>query len=246
MSEKGKDISVSLADFSLALARLQETETRYCVVGGLAVGQWAEILLPPSLRKEFPLPVRSKDIDLRAEKSDAMMFVRNLKDAGAKPGIVIKRIPKDGERSFPSIAVPLTLPATSSIGGDTPTTIEALSGLPLLDEPGPFGTILHHGTPLRYGDIYLLDPCSLLVCKLNALHTRPPGESENDKIHARILSFVIPRFISKALRRYKDGKDSYHPGKDASRLASFLRKDPWQGLIPEEERRRVLESVPPG
>jgi len=43
------------------------------------------------------------------------------------------------------------------------------------------------------------------------LHTRPPGESENDKVHAEILSLVIPRFIAKALHRHREQGDPYHP-----------------------------------
>ena len=42
---------VTLRDFKPALEAMLETESKYCLVGGLAVGQWAEALLAPSIRR---------------------------------------------------------------------------------------------------------------------------------------------------------------------------------------------------
>lgn len=231
---------LTLRDFKPALEAMLETESKYCLVGGLAVGQWAEALLAPSIRERFDLPVRSKDIDIRASKSDAMMFVKNLQERGASPQTICKRVPKDATKAFPSIAIPIQL--RDSDGVIKSTTVEALSGMPLLDTTLPDGRVSNHGTPMRYGKIYLLDPCSLLICKLNAIHTRPPGESDNDGKHATILSLVIPRFIQRTLDRLTSKKDKYHPFTDSERLAGFLNKEPWSGLIPLDEKERVLKS----
>lgn len=92
------------------------------------------------------------------------------------------------------------------------------------------------------GDLYLLDPCSLLICKLNALHARTPGESENDKVHAEILSLVIPRFIAKAPQRHCEKGDPSHPGADATHLLSFLQQNPWDALLPPEQKNAVVEA----
>jgi hypothetical protein len=66
---------ITLEDFLPALEALLETETEYCLVGGLAVGVWAEVFLTPIEKTRFELPIRSKDIDIRAAKADAMMFL---------------------------------------------------------------------------------------------------------------------------------------------------------------------------
>lgn len=227
---------VTLQDFLPALEALRETESDYCLVGGLAVGAWAEVFLTSGERTLFDLPIRSKDIDIRAAKADAMMFLRNLRDEGCKIGTICKRTPKDATQSFPAIAVPIELPFSG-----IKTTVEALSGMPTLDK-AVNDVIVTHGTALRYGNIQVLDPCSLMICKLNAIHTRPAGESDNDRKHATILSLVIPRFIERALERSKAHNDPYHPGIDAQRLAGFLRADPWENLIPQNERRVMLDA----
>lgn len=229
---------VTLADFRSSLAELSALEAEYAIIGGLAVGQWAEALLLPAEKRFFAIPIRSKDIDLRSSKDVATAFVLALKASGARPKTLVKRNPKDWSKAFPSIAIPVTL----TRGTETvETTVEALSALPLLDQFVD-GEIIFHGTALRYGDLYLLDPCSLLVCKLNALQTRPPGESENDKVHAEILSLIIPRFISKALQRHREKGDPYHPGADATHLLSFLQRPPWDALLPLEQKNAVVDA----
>jgi hypothetical protein len=82
----------------------------------------------------------------------------------------------------------------------------------------------------------------LLGCILNALQTRPPGESENDKVHAEILSLIIPRFIAKALQRHCEKGDPYHPGADAIHLISFLERDPCDALLPLEQNNAVVDA----
>jgi len=231
---------VTLRDFRPALEAMLETESTYCLVGGLAVGQWAEALLTPEERKRFEIPIRSKDIDIRASKSDAMMLVKNLNERGAVTQGIFKRVPKDGSKSFPSIAVSIKLPQSG--GTYTSTTVEALSGMPLLDVTGENGFILNRGTAMRYGKISLLDPCSLLICKLNAIRTRPPGQSDNDRTHADILTLVIPRFIEKTLERMVTKKDDYHPYEDSNRLAEILGKKVWSELIAEDQKDRILSA----
>ena len=240
MNQNSRQSLVTLKDFKPALEAMLETDSPYCLVGGLAVGQWAETLLSPQVRSQFELPIRSKDIDIRAVRGEAIVFVKNLMETGASAGTIIKRIPKDPTKSFPSIAVTVTLPDKGD--GRKDTTVEALSAMPLLDEIHPDGRLIHHGTHMRYGKIYLLDPCSLLICKLNAIHTRPPGESDNDRKHATILSLVIPRFIEKTLARHANRKDPYHPEADATRLVSFLNREPWAELMPCDEKNRIVKA----
>ena len=235
---------VTLADFENGLKLLRDTQTPYCLVGGLAVGMWTEEFLTAQEKSAFDLPIRSKDIDLRSAKEAATILTLHLKSEGAHASHGITRKPKNTDRSFPSFAASVQLPATTHRQECIQTTIEALSGRPLLDEylDEEKTTIRHNGTTMLLRGIYLLDPCSLMICKLNAIHTRPAGESDNDRKHATILSLVIPRFIKRALERSKAHNDPYHPGIDAQRLAGFLRKDPWKDLIPECEKVAMLDA----
>lgn len=228
---------VTLQDFRPALEAMLETESDYALVGGLAVGVWAELFLSSAERDRFQLPIRSKDIDIRAAKSDAMMLLKNLKERGSRIGVICKRMPKDPTQSFPAVAISIHLPDSG-----IQTTLEALTGMPALDTALPDGTVETHGTTLRYDKLQVLDPCSLMICKLNALLTRPAGESDNDRKHATILSLVIPRFIQRALERHQTQQDPYHPGIDARRLAGFLKSEPWASLIPAQERNAILEA----
>lgn len=242
----GTDNLVTLEDFKPTLTLLRDTKTIYCVVGGLAVGRWGEIFLKPEEKTEFSLPVRSKDLDIRAQKDAAVILTLHLRNEGAVVSNAVTRTPKNREASFPSYAVTVALVDKENHVQLEPkyvkTTVEALSGMPLLDQYDADNSIRQNGTALLHKNLYLLDPCSLLICKLNAIHTRPPGESDNDRKHATILSLVIPRFIKRTLDRLNSKTDKYHPFTDSERLAGFLKKEPWSGLIPQEEKERVLKS----
>lgn len=121
-----------MADFRPALKLLRETQTPYCLVGGLAIGQWAEEFLKPDEKKTFEIPIRSKDIDLRAEKETAVILTLHLRAAGATAFTGILRKPKNPKQGFSSYAATLELPPTENSPA-VKTTIEALLGLPLLD-----------------------------------------------------------------------------------------------------------------
>ncbi|MFT3991209.1 MAG: hypothetical protein QM680_07345 [Luteolibacter sp.] len=237
-NDKLPEALVTLGNFKKALKSLRDTKTLYCVVGGLAVGQWGEEFLKPEEKFRFDLPIRSKDLDIRAQKDAAVILVLNLRNEGASASQLVMRNPKNRDASFPSCAVSVVLSDPQPLN----TTIEALSGMPLLDEYDSNHNIRQNGSALLYRDLYLLDPCSLLICKLNAIHTRPPGESDNDRKHATILSLVIPRFIQRTIQRLNEGRDRYHPFADANRLAGFLTREPWSGLLPADEKERVLQA----
>jgi hypothetical protein len=239
-----KEESITLADFDDALRLLRETKTPYCLVGGLAVGLWSEELLSPEEKRAFSLPIRSKDIDIRSGKEAAIILTLHLRTQGAVTSHGVTRHPKNPDLSFPSFAANLELPPKPGQIKGIKTTIEALSGMPLLDTYQDEGKtrVQLNGTTLLVKGIYLLDPCSLMICKLNALRTRPAGESDNDRKHATILSLVIPRFIQRALERHQTHQDPYHPGIDARRLAGFLTIEPWASLFPAEERNAILDA----
>lgn len=236
--------NITLADFESSLKVLRETQTPYCLVGGLAVGIWSEELLTPEEKDVFDLPIKSKYIDLRADRSVATILKLQLQSEGAIATYGVSRKPKNPNEAFPTFAMPVELLPKPNQKEPTKTSVEVLSGMPLLDtyQDEQKTRIQLNGTTLMVRGIFLLDPCSLMICKLNAIQTRPSGESDNDLKHATILSLVIPRFIEKSLGRNLKNQDIYHPRIDAQRLASFLSKEPWKDLIPEHEREAMLKA----
>lgn len=70
----------------------------------------------------------------------------------------------------------------------TASTVEILERLPLLDSS------IHeppNGTVVMLGGVHILDPFSLIICKLHAFHTRPAIERGHDLDHLKILSTLL-------------------------------------------------------
>jgi len=74
------------------------------------------------------------------------------------------------------------------------------------------------GSWIKVDGIVVLDPCTLLVSKLAALHGRPQGESNNDAPLCQILVEVVPVFLAEIAERREMGQTEYDPVADAWRL----------------------------
>jgi hypothetical protein len=72
-----------LADYEPFLRSLNDSGVDGVLIGGLAVGGWAESLLDPAERVLFDLPIYSKDIDLRGQKAACMFLAKDMELAGA-------------------------------------------------------------------------------------------------------------------------------------------------------------------
>jgi len=80
-------------------------------------------------------------------------------------------------------------PMNSFSAIDAAATVEILERLPLLDsgidDPPNGSTVLLAG-------VHVLDPFSLMVCKLHAFNTRPASERGHDLEHLKILAALMP------------------------------------------------------
>ena len=176
----------SLEDFRPFLKSLEGSEGEAAVIGGMAVASWAEKLLHQEERREFDLPIYSKDLDLRGTRPICIMLAGMMQLDGAElTGLAAatrKEAPHMGK-----------IHAAGMRWRGHRTTVEVLERLPGLDtsaDEAPRGTHLK-----LWGGIPILDPCSLCICKLHAANSRPGEGANNDMMHLRILVRVIPRFL---------------------------------------------------
>lgn len=182
---------VSLADFAGVVAETAKAaEGEFVVVGGLAVGAWAQYY-----NISTGGPIFSKDIDLRGNRLVAQTMAQGMRLLGAKiKGFTVaqRKEPPGLGRNF---VVPLDLADGRS------TVIEVLEALPWVDE----GPDRLHGMVVMVDGIPLLDPLSLFIGKLHAWHHRnDPEKTSNDRLHLELLAEIIPRFLEEATTRGVD------------------------------------------
>lgn len=225
-----------LEDFTPFLRVLSESEDESALIGGLAVSAWAELFLGEAERFLFDLPIFSKDIDLRGHKITCTTLSNLMQLAGASIGGIVAATRKGAPHMGRVFAASITW-------REFRTSVEVLERLPGLDsgiEDPPAGT------PLRPdGDLTLLDPCSLFICKLHAANTRPAGEAGNDVKHLAILACVIPRFLEK-LRSAPVAE--YDAKEDVGRLlrqieASETGQHPFRVPLSAEEISTLCEAL---
>lgn len=178
---------VYLSDLIPALAELNEVEAEYAVVGGLAIGKWAESLLTPSQKERFALPILSKDLDIRGTRYEGRHLFMTFRETDFRPHSWVSARRKNAPEMGQVFAFEVE-------GKSKSFSVETIEWLPLLD--GAEGSE-RQGSHLLVGGVYLLDPCSLMVCKIHAFNTRPEAKKSNDAAHIAILSDVIPAFLAR-------------------------------------------------
>jgi hypothetical protein len=226
----------SLADFGPFLRTLTEAEDPSVLIGGMAVSAWGEIHLEPAEHDVFDLPIYSKDVDLRGQKGTSLLLAQTMAGDGAE----IRGSVSATRKNAPHMG---RVFATSLFWKGQQTSIEVLERLPGLDtgiDDQPLGTPL-----LTRGDLTLLDPCSLFICKLHAANTRPEGEANNDIKHLAILARVIPRFLEK-LRATPVAE--YDAKEDVSRLLRQIEdsgagRHPFRVPLPVDEIARLCDAL---
>ena len=182
---------VSLADFAGVVAETAKAaEGEFVLVGGLAVGAWAQVYAIPTGG-----PIFSKDIDLRGNRLVAQTMAQGMRLQGAKiKGFTVakRKEPPGLGRNF---VVPLDLADGRS------TVIEVLEALPWVDD----GPDQLNGLVAMVEGIPLLDPLSLFIGKLHAWHHRnDPEKTSNDRVHLELLGEIIPMFLAEAEARGVD------------------------------------------
>jgi hypothetical protein len=180
--------NVTLADFAKALCEVAaDAGGEYVLVGGLAVGAWAN-----AFGIGDGTPMFSKDIDLRGTRLAAKAVVHALKCEGA----IIKGFVSVTRKEPPGLGknyvAPIELPDGRA------TQVEVLEALPWVDD----GPDRPYGFGVEVAGIPLLDPLSLFIGKLHAWHHRDdPDKTSNDRLHLELLSEIIPKFLAEAERR---------------------------------------------
>ena len=180
--------NVTLADFKEALLGACEDGAQYALIGGLAVGAWADYF------GVFDWPgetIYSKDIDLRGDKAASTLVKERLKKQGHRIAVTVNVRRKEP----PGLGMNYVLQV--DMAGIGRVSVEVLEKMPLVDSPDlpPRGfVVVTHGIPL-------LDPLSLMIGKLHAYTSRRPGQSDNDAKHLELLRRLLPEFMQEACER---------------------------------------------
>lgn len=186
--------NVSLADFSKALREVAaDAGGEYVLIGGLAVGAWAN-----AFRVGDGRPMFSKDIDLRGTRLAAKAVVRSLKS----DGVAVKGFVSITRKEPPGLGKNYVAPIEFADGRST--QVEVLEALPWVDD----GPDRPYGFGVEVDGIPLLDPLSLFIGKLHAWHHRDdPEKTSNDCLHLELLGEIIPKFLREAQRRGVDTRE---------------------------------------
>ena len=185
---------VSLADFAdVVMETAQSAIGDFVLIGGLAVGAWAQYFGVGSGE-----PVFSKDIDLRGNRLVAQTLAQGMKLRGAKIKGLVAAKRKEPAGMGMNYVVPLDL------ADGRATVIEVLEALPWVDD----GPDRPYGFGVEVEGIPLLDPLSLFIGKLHAWHHRDdPEKTSNDRLHLELLGEILPKFLAEAERRGVDTRE---------------------------------------
>lgn len=159
----------------------------YVLIGGQAVNYWAEHYLAAEPSLQPYVPFTSSDIDFQGNRDDVRHIARQLELPAVFPG-------KIGLTALAG-AIPFRIGRYSSnieivrlIPGVPPAMVDALAIETNLD-----------GRQLR-----VLDPISLLLCKVNLALTVAQAERQ-DISHLKILIYCVRGFLRELLQEVERG-----------------------------------------
>lgn len=154
----------------------------YVLIGGQAVNFWAELYLAaePALKKYVPFT--SGDIDYRGNRED----VRHIAGQLELPAV----FPDKVSMTALAGAIPLRI-------GKQPSNIEIVRLIPGV----AMATVDALAVVTEFGgqQIRVLDPISLLACKVNLALTVPQKDRQ-DVEHLKILIYCVRGFLRELLR----------------------------------------------
>jgi hypothetical protein len=180
-------VGFSLQQFSEVFKIRNADGQPYVLIGGQAVNYWAEryLLREADLR---PLqPFTSRDIDFKGGREDVQRIARQLDQT---PGF-----PPKVEMTALAGVIPFQI-------GNLKSSIEVVRRV-----PGVSGSVDALAVQAEWNGkiIRVLDPISLLACKLELAATVPQKERQ-DVAHLRILLPCVRAFLNEFLQRIETGE----------------------------------------
>jgi hypothetical protein len=159
----------------------------YILVGGQAVNYWAERYLPsePALRPL--LPFTSEDIDFRGTREDVQRVAEQLNQTPVYP---------------PKVAITALAGTVPFRIGDLESNIEIVRQIPGV--PATAVESLAIAAEWSGRQLRVLDPVSLLACKLDLAFTIPQTK-RRDMEHLRIMVPCVRGFLREFLAGVEDG-----------------------------------------
>jgi hypothetical protein len=178
----GVTVGFSLQQFSEVLKIRDATGQPYLLIGGQAVNYWAERYLATEPQLKSLQPFTSEDIDFKGGSADVQRIARQLELAPGYP-------PKVQMTALAGV-IPFKI-------GGLKSNIEVVRRI-----PGVSGSVEALAVQAEWNgkSIRVLDPISLLACKLE-LVASVPQEKRQDVPHLKILMPCIRAFLNEFLQQ---------------------------------------------
>ena len=217
-------VGFPLQQFSDVLRIRDEAGRPYLLIGGQAVNYWAERYADTDPHLGKLRPFTSQDIDFKGNRADVQRIARQL---GLNPSYP-RKVEMTSLSGFISFQI-----------GGLKSNIEIVRRIPGIPETG---------TPAiqaewEWETIRVLDPVSLLACKLELAAT-VPQEQRQDIKHLRILLHSVRAFLDELLQQVE--MDNL-PARDWLRVANQVLKQTTSHRarrIASEHRIRWTEILP--
>jgi hypothetical protein len=224
-----------LRQFSQVFEMRNSEGLPYILIGGQAVNYWAERYFETEPELKSLQPFTSEDIDFKGGKEDVKRIADHL-------GLVPEFPPK--------VAMTALAGCVRFKIGDLSSNIEVVRSI-----PGISGSVdaLAVEAELAGKTIRVLDPISLLACKMNLVVTVPQQE-RRDLEHIRILIPCVRAFLREFLTQVERGKLPIKGWLGAtkrvlklttssrSRKISTKYKVSWSEILPLEEITRCSQD----
>ena len=183
----GVTVGFSLQQFSEVLKIRDAAGQPYLLIGGQAVNYWAEHYLPADPQLEKLKPFTSEDIDFKGGSDDVQHIARQLE---LTPGY-----PSKVQMTALAGIIPFQI-------GDLKSNIEIVRRI-----PGVSGSVDALAIQAEWNgkSIRVLDPISLLACKLE-LVASVPQQKRQDVAHLKILVPCVRAFLNEFLQRVERGE----------------------------------------
>jgi hypothetical protein len=183
----GINVGFSLHQFSEVFKIRDTAGQPYVLIGGQAVNYWAERYLPTEPQLEKLRPFTSEDIDFKGTREDVQRIAEQLG--------LIAGYPSTMQMTALAGVIPFDI-------GGLKSNIEVVRRI-----PGVSGSANALAVEAEWNGktIRVLDPISLLACKLE-LVASVPQEKRRDVTHLKILLPCVRGFLHEFLQQVEHGQ----------------------------------------